>query len=134
MNYIETIRFKDTEILLNGRHLILTGNNGSGKTYILNNLRNVLTPNNVDSITNTKEEDKKRLIGFLEYTIEKFAFPLRLDQNNINLIHSVINKDNLKFTSSIQEINILLQSKYDQFSQEKEEFFKKNKKKVNKNS
>lgn len=126
MNYIETILFKDTEIQLNGRHLILTGNNGSGKTYILNNLRNVLTSNSVDSITNTKKEDKKKLIDFLEYAIEKFEAPLRLDQDDINLIHSAINEDTPEFTSLIQEINILLKLKYNQFSQEKEEFFKKN--------
>lgn len=126
MNHIETVLFKDTEISLNGRHLILTGKNGSGKTYFLNNLRNQLAHNNVNNMENTRNEDKKKLIEFLEYAVEKYTIPLRLDQNSIDLIQSVINKNNINFNSSIQKINILLESKIHNFSQEKEEFFRKN--------
>jgi predicted ATP-dependent endonuclease of OLD family len=124
MNHIERIIFKDTIISLRSRHLILTGNNGSGKTYFLNQLRSLLKNNNVNDLSDTTKEDKEKLIDFLKYTIEIFKDPLKLDQDDINLIKNITN--NINFTSSIKKINISFESKYKVFLNEKEIFFKDN--------
>ncbi|MQW92762.1 hypothetical protein GFH30_03625 [Acinetobacter wanghuae] len=101
MNHIDTILFEKNEIPLHGRNLILTGNNGSGKTYFLNKIRNHLANDKVGLGINLEKENTNKLIELLEYTLEKFQQPLKLSENSIYLIEQIIQRKKASDLSSI---------------------------------
>lgn len=126
MNHIDTILFEKNEIPLRGRNLILTGNNGSGKTYFLNKVRNHLAHNKVGLGINLEKENTNKLIELLEYTLEKFQQALKFSENNIYLIEQIIHRKKASDLSSIYKLKNILESSYKKFLIEKEYFFKYN--------
>ena len=126
MNHIDTILFEKHEIPLLGRNLILTGNNGSGKTYFLNKVRNHLANDKVGLGINLEKENTNKLIELLEYTLEKFQQPLKLSENSIYLIDQIIHRKKASDLSSIYKLNNILKNSYNDFLIEKEYFFKDN--------
>ncbi len=126
MNHIDIILFETNEIPLHGRNLILTGNNGSGKTYFLNKVRNYLAHDKVGLGINLEKENTNKLIELLEYTLEKFQQPLKLNENNIYLINQIIHRKKASDLSSIYKLNNILKNSYNDFLIEKEYFFKDN--------
>lgn len=126
MNHIDTILFEKNEIPLHGKNLIITGNNGSGKTYFLNKVRNHLAHNKVGLGINLEKENTDELIKLLEYTLEKFQQPLKLSENSIYLIDQIICRKKAADLSSIYKLKSILKNSYNIFLIEKEYFFKDN--------
>ncbi|MHA3058092.1 AAA family ATPase [Acinetobacter sp. ANC 5584] len=126
MNYIRNLSHEDIEIPLQGRHLIITGKNGSGKTYFLNQIRHTIV-NKSSNENQYLKENQSKLIELLNYLLDKYTFPLDLTEDNINLINHVIRKNDFS-KKLIISINDTLNTKYNIFLKNKEFFFKTHKK------
>ena len=82
MKPIQSITIKDTIISLTDRNLIIIGNNGSGKTYVLDNIYSEIQKLVKDSDYLDKEIRIKRnnILKELENIYKNFIYILDLDK------------------------------------------------------
>src|SRR5690606_3297303 len=110
MKPIQSITIKDTIISLTDRNLIIIGNNGSGKTYVLDNIYSEIQKLVKDSDYLDKEIRIKRnnILKELENIYKNFIYILDLDKVELEKL-----KNNINSTSDIEfsiELKSLLQS------------------------
>ena len=110
MKRIQSITIKDTIISLTDRNLIIIGNNGSGKTYVLDNIYSEIQKLVKDSDYLDKEIRIKRnnILKELENIYKNFIYILDLDKVELEKL-----KNNINSTSDIEfsiELKSLLQS------------------------
>ena len=96
MKPIYSITIKETKIPLHRKNLVIIGNNGSGKTFILNNIYSEIQKLVQDRYYVENEISRKRsnLINELDIAFRDFLNVLNLDKNIL---------EDLKF--SIQSYN-----------------------------
>lgn len=123
MSKIDTIIFNECPIPLNGKHLILTGRNGSGKTYFLNNLRNYFEIKKNNENSAAIDIDRNNLNNSLIELTEKYATALQLNPTDLE---TIIHFRNTQSNLVLEKILVNLEEKSYLFNKRKEDYFKKN--------
>ena len=90
MNFIDTISFHSKTIPINGRHLVITGKNGAGKTRFLNTLVKELE-NNKDTELYTRNILREQISELLKKGINNYPVSLGLKTQEIKEINKFRN-------------------------------------------
>ncbi|PWB15760.1 hypothetical protein DCO44_05750, partial [Acinetobacter sp. AM] len=98
---------KEVNIPLNGRNLIITGQNGVGKTFFLNQVNNVITKELISKLSSLSEENlkiKRRFFLRLDRVLEQYPF-----------LYSQINIDELKKLKNLSKSKDVNEKKNNDF-------------------
>lgn len=88
------------DIPLKGQNLIITGKNGVGKTFFLNQINNTISKELLSKLNNLSDESmyvKKRFVQSLERVLDRYpSFLALIDTKNIKKIKQLASKKDLK--------------------------------------
>lgn len=127
MSSILTIIFNGKILLLEGKNLIITGNNGAGKTRFLNDLANDLKGNiNFDSNTILKN----KIISEINFGIENFHPSLDFKEHENEHLKFILKNDfyhlEHSFLEELTSLKEQLKHKFYIFNKNKINFFENN--------
>jgi len=139
MSLILTIIFNEQVLLLEGKNLIITGNNGAGKTRFLNNLANNLKGSlNVDGSTPNNEVLRNKIISEINFGIVNFHPSLEFTEHENEHLKFILKNDLYLLEHSFSEelINLKkqLNDQLDIFNKNKIVFFENTSKDIKKSS
>ena len=88
------------DIPLKGQNLIITGKNGAGKTFFLNQINNTISKELLSKLNNLSDESryvKKRFVQSLEKVLDRYpSFLALIDTKNIARIQQLASRKDLK--------------------------------------
>ncbi len=92
MKFIQSITFKDKIIPLNNKNLIIIGNNGSGKTYILDNIYSEIKKvvSHTDYIKKDLHFKRERIIDEISIAFNHFSNVLELNFDDQKIFLNLI--------------------------------------------
>lgn len=94
MSSILTIIFNEKTLLLEGKNLIITGNNGAGKTRFLNGLANELKGNfNVDDYNPNNKDLRNKIISEINFGIINFHPSLEFKEHQNEHLKFILQND-----------------------------------------
>lgn len=132
MSSIYSLIFNNHILQLEGRNLIITGNNGAGKTRFLNDLTNDLA-GRLDN-TNSKQQEilKQQLKSTIDYGIKNFHSSLEFNEHDskhlYNIFENDLNSIDFVFSTELNAFKNQLKKKMDIFYKNKNEFININSK------
>ena len=93
MKLIKAIIIRDKIIPLNNKNLIIIGNNGSGKTYILDNIYSEIKKivAGTDYIKKNTYYKREKILDELGIAFNNFSAVLDLDENEKNRFKDLLN-------------------------------------------
>lgn len=119
MSSIFALFFKEKVLQLDGKNLIITGNNGVGKTRFLNNLANDLTGRNGRHNSESREKLKHKLISLINYGVKNFHYSLDFQEKENKYLKEIFLQDianlDFVFTKELTEFQKNLNYKYSVF-------------------
>ena len=126
MNFIDTISFHSKTIPINGRHLVITGKNGAGKTRFLNTLVKELE-NNKDTELYTRNILREQISELLKKGINNYPVSLGLKTQEIKEINKFRNSytSENSYKSQLISITKLINQKHVRFNRKKRAYFLK---------
>ncbi|WP_180034474.1 MULTISPECIES: AAA family ATPase [unclassified Acinetobacter] len=130
MSSIFALFFKGKVLQLDGKNLIITGNNGAGKTRFLNNLANDLTGRNGRSNSERREKLRHELISLINYGVKNFHSSLDFQEEENKHLNEIFLQDianlDFVFTKELTEFQKNLNYKYSIFQKKLGNFSKTN--------
>ena len=131
MSSIHTIFFNEKILFLEGKNLIITGNNGAGKTRFLNHLTDNLKGN-----SNTDNKPlRDKIISEINFGIMNFHSALEFKKSENKHLKYILNSEmhtqvEYIFSKEIAEFKKQLKKKFDNFNKNKDNYFKNNSNKI----
>jgi len=121
MKLVQSITFKDKIIPLNNKNFIIIGNNGSGKTYILDNIYSEIkkTVSDTDYIKKNLRLKRERIIDELSISFNNFSNVLELNNKDekifLDLRENIDTYSVYDFSSKLNTLKTTISEKHNTF-------------------
>lgn len=128
MKLIKAIIIRDKIIPLNNKNLIIIGNNGSGKTYILDNIYSEIKKivAGTDYIKKNTYYKREKILDELGIAFNNFSAVLDLDENEKNRFKDLLNNIEIynthEFSSKLYNLKSSITNKYNIFLENYKKF------------